>query len=57
MSGKDCAIDLLELYPRFCGLAERVKQMDEGDEKERAEAILAGAASIYHILLIWRKTT
>lgn len=56
MSGKDCAIDLLELYPRFCGLAERVKQMDEGEEKERVKTILTGAASIYHTLLTWRKT-
>lgn len=56
MSGKDCAKDLLELYPRFCGAAEQIKRMDEGEEKERAEAILTGAASIYHTLLTWRKT-
>lgn len=56
MSGKACTKDLLELYPRFCGLAERVKQMEDGEEKERAEAILIGAASIYHTVLTWRKT-
>ncbi len=56
MSGKNCAVDLLELYPRFSGLAERVKQMDEGEEKERARTILTGVAKIYHTLLTWRKT-
>ena len=56
MSGKDCAIDLLELYPRFCRAAEQIKRMDEGDEKDRAKAILTGAANIYHTLLTWRKT-
>ena len=50
------AKDLLKLYPRFCGAAERIKLMDEGDEKEYREDLLIEALNIYSILLTWRKT-
>lgn len=56
MANKDRVNDLLELHPRFCGLAEQVNQMEDGEEKERTKTILIGAANIYHTLLTWRKT-
>lgn len=54
--GRQNAKDLLRMYPRFCEAAERIKLMDEGDEKEYREDLLIEVLNIYSILLTWRKT-